>query len=172
MGTREILGATPFFAEVLDDTGLDLLSSNVNCITFERGETIFREGDTGSNMYVIARGSVTVSIKLPEGEHITATINAGDLVGEMSLLTGTRRAATVTTATSVELIEIGEVAIRLLLGTKPDLIDRFALILQKRRMELEWIYSSVNWEHYKLPSADMASLIRRQFPQSPDKGPS
>lgn len=165
MDIRGILGSTPFFAEVLDEAALDALASSVQGVTFEPGETIFREGDTGGNMYVIVSGSVSVSIKLPIGEHVTASLNAGDLVGEMSLLTGARRVATVTAKTRVELIEISQVAIRIIMRSKSDIIDRFASILENRRMELDWIYSSVNWESYDLPSTDMALLIRTQFPE-------
>ncbi|MCP4304257.1 MAG: cyclic nucleotide-binding domain-containing protein [bacterium] len=170
MDTREILGSTPFFAEVLDEAGLDALASSVRGVTFEQGETIFREGDAGSNMYVIVGGSVSVSINLPIGDHRTATLNAGDLVGEMSLLTGSHRVATVIAKTSVELIEITEAAMKMMLGAGPSIIDRLAVILEHRQNEVDWIYRSVNWENYSFPSTDMASVIRKKLLSS-DNGP-
>ncbi len=68
------------------------------------GETVVREGDAGSSMFVVARGEMVVT--LDPSAHEVARLGPGDFFGEMSLLTGAPRTASVTAVTDVEVLEI------------------------------------------------------------------
>jgi CRP-like cAMP-binding protein len=64
---------------------------------------------------------------------------AGDIFGEISLMTGARRAATVTTIERTRVVEISKVALEGVLVDSPELVERFGAFLARRRAELEQI---------------------------------
>jgi len=102
---------------------------------YAEGETIVREGDTTSSMFLIARGRVGVSVR---GEHGTsqklAALGPGAAFGEISLLTGEPRLATVRAITESTLVEIEKATLAPLLQANPSLVEKLdAIILERRR---------------------------------------
>ena len=70
---------------------------------FVRGDVIFKEGDEGTEAYIIRHGYVTIS-KDDDGESVElATRGPGEIVGEMSLIDDCPRSASMTAKTDVEL---------------------------------------------------------------------
>jgi cAMP-dependent protein kinase regulator len=81
--------------------GLDLLS-------FAAGDLVVTEGEPGRSLFVVASGSVKVWVREGEGRsRFVRSLGEGDFFGEVSLLTGRRRTATVTAATRADLLELG-----------------------------------------------------------------
>src|SRR4029078_11546640 len=94
------------------------------------------EGCFGSSMCAIVSGKVLVMVADRRGtEHDLAHLGAGDLVVEMSLMTGAGRTATVVADSDVVTVEITKVALEHVLARAPDLIDRFGALVAKRRSE-------------------------------------
>lgn len=98
-------------------------------VTYEPGETLIREGRTGLEFIVILEGDVQVAVA---GEPV-AMLGAGDHVGEMALLDGSRTSATVTATTPVRALLVESRAFRGLLDMAPSL-DRKLLISLTRRL--------------------------------------
>jgi CRP-like cAMP-binding protein len=75
-----------------------------------RGEVLFRRGDPGDALFIVARGRVEVVSDSPSGdgrsEHKLATLGPGQAFGEMALLSGGPRTATVRSGEDVDLLEI------------------------------------------------------------------
>jgi len=140
MTPREVLRKTPFFADVLGSADLDRLAAKLEMRTFPRGVTIVRQGDLGASMFVLVDGKVTVSVHSRSGEERVATLGSGDVVGEMSLLTGARRNATVVAARQVTALEIAKPALEDLLIGSAELIGRFAETVEQRHAEIERIH--------------------------------
>src|SRR5680860_17607 len=70
--------------------------------SFERGEVIFREGDTGSTLYVVRSGSVSIHREHMDGRRLAlAELRHGDMFGELALFSGETRSAT---AEAMELV--------------------------------------------------------------------
>jgi CRP-like cAMP-binding protein len=65
-----------------------------------------------------------------------AIIASGDIVGEMSLMTGAPRSATVTAMTALRTLKITKPTIEMLLADTPELLDRFSAILAARQAGL------------------------------------
>jgi CRP-like cAMP-binding protein len=91
-----------------------------------------------------------------------AAIGAGQIVGEMSLLTGARRSATVTAVSDVTAIEIPKTALKPVLDSSPVLYEHFAVMLAKRQKELDRVYGHGFWKLFGLP-ADELTLVMKSF---------
>jgi CRP/FNR family transcriptional regulator, cyclic AMP receptor protein len=156
----DILAAIPLFAEVLDADQIERLAARCHVAVFPAGALLMTEGDYGTSMFALVEGKVSVTLADKRGgAHGVADLSAGDFVGEMSLLTGARRSATVTARTEVVAVEITKVALEEVLARAPDLIDRFGLVLTRRRAELDQV--AVDVAH--ADKDDLVSQIRRFF---------
>ena len=113
---------------------------------FTRDETICSQGDAGDTFWVIASG--TVRGRVTDGGKVAAEfdLQPGAVVGEMSLLTGAPRSATLQAATGLELLEFGPTAFGALLKLHDDLPDKLAELAADRaasnREALEALASS------------------------------
>ena len=171
MDAREALRSIPFFAETLTSDELEMLADNAYELTAGSGATIIREDDVGSSMIVVVDGTVTVSVADENGKREIASLGKGEFVGEMSLLTGAPRTATVTAKTPVTAFEIDRTAIQPLVAGNPALFDRFADILEKRRAELDNVHGPGVWPFSEPRHSDLAIVIRTYF-TAPPKGSS
>src|SRR3546814_18587930 len=85
---------------------------------FAAGELIFARNDTGSSMFAIAQGSVTVEVN-PDDSSITVPIGEGSIFGEVGLISGRRRGAPIRAAAPVVAVELSRTAARRLPATSP-----------------------------------------------------
>ncbi|MEO8668561.1 MAG: cyclic nucleotide-binding domain-containing protein [Bauldia sp.] len=162
MDTREFLGTIPFFTEVLDATQVDQLAAGARRVRYQKGDSLIREDDLGESMFALIGGEVEVSVHDRGKERHVATVSAGQIVGEMSLLTGARRSASVVAVTEVTAIEIPKSALQPILNSSPILYEHFAAMLEKRQKELDRIYGGGFWNLFGLP-ADELTLVMRSF---------
>jgi CRP-like cAMP-binding protein len=130
----QALASVEIFAALSDQQRRELADASRPSL-YAAGETIVREGDEGSSMFVVSRGEAGVTLVGTEGE--VARLHKGTFFGEMSLLTGDRRSATVTAATDCELLEIDSDAFRRVLLPDPTLVERITSAVAARRTELE-----------------------------------
>jgi CRP-like cAMP-binding protein len=161
MDARDILAGVPFFAEALDEAQLDALADSARKAEYDSGAILMREGDPGESLLVIVSGSVNVSVS---GRPATvASLGEGDIVGEMSLLTGAPRSATVTAVRPVVACEIGKDDLEPLLIMSPSLFERFAAVAEKRRAELDRIYGPKVTELHLSSQAHLIGSMRAFF---------
>lgn len=88
------------------------------CHAYEPGDVIFRRNDPGSSMFAIAEGSVAVEIN-PNDPSLTVPIEQGLVFGEVGLISGRRRGATIRAAEPVIALELSRTAALKLLATSP-----------------------------------------------------
>ncbi len=136
---QSALSRAPLFARALDDEHLKQLSHSCAIAEFPRGAVLMRQGDPPTCMYCIMEGAVSISITGGDGgaTHEVAVSAAGDIVGEMSLMTGATRKATATALARVRALEISKSDIESLLEANPGLAERFAQTLARRQQELD-----------------------------------
>jgi CRP-like cAMP-binding protein len=120
----------------LSETEQGALAAGLRHAPFARGEVLTRAGADAHHLYVIASG--TVSVRAGDGgtEHEVAQLSAGEFFGEMSLLTGAPRSATVVALTDVECYRLDADAFRRLLEQRTDLAEKVAAALSERRSGL------------------------------------
>lgn len=133
-----ILRGEPLF-QCLSDSQIQSLVRQSHFDQFGRGERIIEEGAAGESMFVLLQGSANVSVQ-KDGQLIpVASLTAGNCFGEMSLLTGERRSATVHAKGDCFVMEIGKEVMGEVVGESPECLRQLSEILAERRLETEGI---------------------------------
>jgi len=135
---RAILRDEPLF-ECLSDTQIDNLVQKSHLSHFGRGERVIQEGAEGESMFVLLRGAAQVSVSKNGSSIPVASLNAGDCFGEMSLLTGERRAATVQAKSDCYVMEIGKPVMAEVIRDSPECLERLSEMLARRKLENEGV---------------------------------
>lgn len=97
------------------------------------GEIVLAEGDTGNDIYVIRRGSMIVEKSIGGKPVFMSYLPAGSYVGEMALIDGAPRSATVKAAIKSEVIRLPGEAFHRLLQKKPELLRKAQTDMAARR---------------------------------------
>jgi small-conductance mechanosensitive channel/CRP-like cAMP-binding protein len=101
---------------------LKALARDVKRTRFTRGETLMRQQDEGETFYVLVQGKVHGCIANPDtARNVEFDLQPGSLFGEMSLLTGLPRSATMTATTDCELLEFNRDAFTRLLSLREEI---------------------------------------------------
>jgi CRP-like cAMP-binding protein len=124
------------------------------------GEDLIVEDDAGTSLFIIVSGEVEVLTGDGRQSKHIARLGPGAMVGEMSLMTGARRSATVRAATNLRALEVSDAALAPIVAASPDLVDRFAAVLKKRQTELNSAYER---RFSLLDQGGFADLIRGFF---------
>lgn len=165
MDVRATLGKISLFADVLPPEELDHLAARCHVVDYEPGTVLMSEGDFGTFMVAILWGRLEVSVA--GTRHATrevAVLGPGDIVGEMSLLTGARRSATVTAAKKISALEIPKTALEGLIVESPGLIARFAEMIEQRHAELSRIHDDAGrWNHGGLSRDEIVARMTAFF---------
>lgn len=145
------------------------LASHLHFAPFVRGEAIMVQGATAHSLYLMNLGEAEVRVTADGGKlsSVVAQLEPGDFFGEMGLMTGEPRAATVVALTDVECYRLDKEAFREIVQSRPELLESVSHILAERRMELEEAREGLNEEAKQLRMAhaknDMLERIRRFF---------
>lgn len=126
------LRSVPFF-EALPEDVLAVLARDAGCVAYGAGERVVLAGEPGDTCYVVDEGTVAVLVSDGKAERQVAVLEPGALFGEMSLLTGEPRTATVRALGDARLVAVGSTSLRTALERAPDLANRLAEVAALRR---------------------------------------
>jgi CRP-like cAMP-binding protein len=134
-GRLALLKRVDFFQQSLQPWELERLAARIMPRFFRCGETLIRQGDEGRSLIVLAEGLVHASVAVAGGEPVrVAQVLPGEPFGEMSLLTGEPRSATVTAATDVLAFEIDKDERSALLQDRRALAESLSALVAERRL--------------------------------------
>lgn len=128
--------------QCLDDAQATRLLMNAKLLRFGRGEKIIEQGQSGESMFILVEGEADVFVKANGPEMKVATLKPGDYFGEMSLLTGEPRSATVCARTDCQLCELEKPVLAEILQENQDLVNRLCERLAERRLETEGVLAA------------------------------
>jgi small-conductance mechanosensitive channel/CRP-like cAMP-binding protein len=152
LGTLDIF--VPFSPEERGD-----LARSANERRFGRGETLIREGDEGHTFYVILSGEVAVA----RGGTEVVRLNRGAYLGEMSLLTGEPRSATVTATSDVTVLELDRDVFGRHFAQKPERAQQMSDLLAQRRSQLDAVASSNGSARPQGQARDILQRLKQIF---------
>ncbi len=109
------------------------LETELELIPLAKGEKLCEQGDVGDSMYILLHGSLGVVIRTPDDRDIVVDdLKPGTSVGEMALLTGQARVATVHAKQDAELIKLTKTGFSQLADKHPQLMAKFAQTIVPR----------------------------------------
>jgi CRP-like cAMP-binding protein len=133
----EVLPTTTLFQN-LSESEARALARAVLIQRFGKGENLLREGEVGHYFYILLNGTCSVLVEGSSGSAIhVAAVGPGAVVGEMALLAGATRTATVRAATDVLVGRVGKDALAHLLDLRPDLLENFAQYAAEQSKAIE-----------------------------------
>jgi small-conductance mechanosensitive channel/CRP-like cAMP-binding protein len=138
MGRRlDAVRSIDLFGELTDDEAR-MVAARFEPAPFVAGDLITRQGSVAHWLYVLAEGAVAVSLEDSVGRrHRVTQLDAPTVFGEMGLLTGAPRQATVTAITGCECYRLRKAAFEEILRKRPQLAERISHILAQRQSHLE-----------------------------------
>jgi CRP-like cAMP-binding protein len=144
------------------------LAGQVRVETYAAGELPVKQGDPGDSFYMIKSGKVDVIVEKAGGESaVVATLGPGNFFGEMSLLTGAVRTASILVKEDAEFIVVDKDSFASTLANHPSLVESLSHILAARQAGLDAQRERLDadaLEHRKqVAKGDMLSKIRDFF---------
>jgi CRP/FNR family cyclic AMP-dependent transcriptional regulator len=125
--TVKALGATDLFSS-LSKRSLDAVAANARIVEHPAGKVITAEGDAGVGFHLITAGTATIAI----GGADRAEIGPGRYFGEISLIDGGPRSATITAKTDVTTVSMATWDFRPVLESEPDVARALLMVMVKR----------------------------------------
>ncbi len=118
-----------------------------------------REGESGESLFIIAEGVLNLYTQLENGETLeVARLAAGDIVGEIALLTGSPRTATVKAITNSVLYEITKADITPFLEAQPEIAEYLGEMLIERKTAIK-----TDKDSFQQPEEEKEEIINKPF---------
>jgi small-conductance mechanosensitive channel len=159
----ELLRRSDLFG-ALDEETRARLAAAARRIRFDARERLVVEGEEGDSLMLIAEGSVAVSksgTEIGAGTVALATLAPGAYFGEMSLLTGAPRSATVTATEPVELFVLDREAVAPILEHDPAVAETLSRVLAERTAATQARFEGRREELARLLDTNRQSILSR-----------
>ena len=142
---REALAALEFLRALHEDE-LSHAAEGLKYALFAPGETITKQGAVAHWLYIIVRGLAEVRVNRDGSDKAVAKIQAPGFVGEMGLMTGEPRSATVIALTEVECYRLDKETFNQIISTRPEMVHEMSSVLANRKVELQAIREDLDAE--------------------------
>jgi len=131
-----VLRQVALFSE-LTEAEFTVLSQRMSTVTIKAEDYIIHQGEDGDSMYIVVEGTLQVYINSPDGKELipVAKLVAPQYFGEMSLLIGDKRSATIVALSDVELYQITRDTMGVVFEAHPDLIEKISQKIAEQRMQ-------------------------------------
>ncbi len=135
---KKILSNIVLFME-LEDQELTQLSQRMKRVYFPQGDTVIETGADADSMFILVEGFLQVfsSLENSQGKMRLGQIIPGEFFGEMSMLTGEPRSASIKAATDVVCYEITKEDVRWLFEERPDFVELISKTVARRKLKNE-----------------------------------
>ena len=172
---NEVVGRLELF-NALTDPEREAVASGLRRLPYARGDIVFRKGESADSLYILARGSVRIMDEDPAGGRTPlAELVAPDHFGEMGLLTGQPRGATVVAGENALCYRLSKSAFDATLKARPEIAESLAHVLARRMAENDATLKSLDSDSRAKRavggSLDMVRRIRQFFALPAGKEP-
>jgi small-conductance mechanosensitive channel/CRP-like cAMP-binding protein len=163
-----LLRRVPIFT-ALDESEQTALATRLTLHLFNAGEAIVEQGEVSASMYIVAEGLLYVYITQAESGALlkVAELIPGQFFGEIALLTGEPRSATVKAETEAVVYEITKEDMELLFDKRPEVAEQLARIIAQHRLHDAQVKAHVPAEQQEVEvrnfAAQLVAKMRRFF---------
>lgn len=158
----EVLGRLALFQGV-PAVAIERLADAAAPFRFAEGETLIRQGDEDNDMFLLVEGAVNVLVSVDAKELLVAPMQAGDYFGEMSLLTGEPRTATIRAATGGAAYRISREAIAPLIESDHELMGQLSRNLAERNLSRQAKAAATLEGSHEEKQAGLSALFLRKM---------
>lgn len=156
----DALSGVELFAS-LDEAERRKIAERLVPTPFARGDVMTRQGAAAHWLYIIVAGQAEVHWEDPSGEgHLLTRLAQGQVFGEMGLLTGAPRGATVLAASDVECFRLDKASFEDVIRERPAMAEAMARILAQRVAQNEALQQALRTEQDQRPANNSALLDR------------
>jgi CRP-like cAMP-binding protein len=160
----KLLARIELFTQLEPDE-LEDLAVSLKQRVFGEHQSLLKQGDPGDSMFILIEGLLHVFIDFdtPDGsekEMRVAQVRAGEFFGEMSLLTGEPRTATIQAATESVVYEITKDAVERLFAKRPELMESMSHVVADRKLRSAEAYEKATHEEREAQRTTLAAQIR------------
>ncbi len=124
------------FLKALSPEALTDLAASVHTRTYLPKEGVVRQGDPGDEFFIVTSGEAEVFLESNGKRMQVATLKEGQFFGEMALLTGEPRSATVCAMTQMSALVISKASMSKVFSADPNVIEQISTILAERQYHL------------------------------------
>jgi small-conductance mechanosensitive channel/CRP-like cAMP-binding protein len=143
---------------------LNQLADRLQPAPYLANDVLVRQGAEAVRLYIIVEGRADVFVQTDSGERAkVAELGPGDFFGEMGLLTGEPRTATVVAKSKMLCYRLGKDSFRDLIVARPDAAEQISTILAKRRAELDATRENLDAETTAARTAATRHVIRQKI---------
>jgi small-conductance mechanosensitive channel len=140
----QVLSALPLFSGLREDE-LASVAASLRVTPFMKDDVMTRQGAVAHWLYVLVQGEADVWFEPPGGvRRFVATLGPGAVFGEMGMMTGAPRSATVIARSDAECYRIDKASFATILAARPALADELAQIMSERHVGLEAVRATAN----------------------------
>ena len=133
---KSLLARVPVFA-AFSSGEITQLAAAARPHSIPTGTAVVTQGDTGDSLFVIREGVMSITIQFGDKDSIeVARLGPGDFFGEMAMLAGDPRTATVSALTDLQLLEIGKAEIAPVIAKRREIIVELVRIIEERKRAL------------------------------------
>ena len=155
------------FSQMMEEE-LAALAERLRFSPFAKGEIISRQGATAHWLYIVIRGEAEVYLETPEGgRRVLRDLGKGNFFGEMGLMTGAVRSATVVAKTDVECYRLDKEMFEEILRERPSIAEEISQVLAVRKAEQDSLIQGMGAEGTSRDAArhsgEILATIKRFF---------
>ena len=153
----------------LNEEEVRILAGRLKATPFARGEALTRQGAPDDWLYIVYDGEAEVRLQASGGQasQSVARLKAGAFLGEMSLMTGEPRSATVVAMSDMGCYRLDRESFRDILAHRPQIAEAISSVLAQRKLELKSARADLDEEagrqHLQSAQGDLLSRIRSIF---------
>lgn len=137
-----LLASVPLF-ERLDDDERTLLAAQLDDVSFDAGQAVFKRGDPGGSIFIVASGAVEIFVEDTVGQRVVFEVaRAGDFFGELSLLDGDPRSASALALEPTRAVRLDRNDLELLFTRRPAAAMDVLAVIGKRLREADRLIGS------------------------------
>ncbi|MFO1436347.1 MAG: mechanosensitive ion channel family protein [Gammaproteobacteria bacterium] len=155
---RNAINGVDLFAD-LSESERDSIAERLVYAPFVKGDIITRQGAVAHWLYIIIRGEADVWVQVGDTRHLLTTLTQGNVFGEMGMMTGEPRRASLIAKTNIECYRLDKEGFRHILTARPDVATKLSQVLASRVAELEQHRSTVFRDEKAAPGND--DILRR-----------
>lgn len=147
----------------LTDAEREALAAHLRYAPFVAGDVITRQGAVAHWLYLIVSGTADVVVETPSGAIPVGHLEGGDVFGEMGMLTGAPRSATVTARTDTTCYRLDKEGFESVIRARPDVADAIARMLAGRQADTRDDLSAASTAPAASTHREILGRVRRFF---------